>query len=123
MNRNSSMDEQAFTETIDEVIAGLPEEIRNALDNIEILVSEEADEYLDPEGQGLLGLYLGVPLTERSANHAGELPDVIHIFRRPHLALDLPEQELKEEIARTVMHEIGHYFGLDDDHLEEIGWD
>ena len=83
---------------------------------------EEADEDLDPEGEGLLGLYLGLPLPERGVEYAGELPDVIYIFRRPHLELGLAPDELREEVARTLIHEVAHYFGIDDDHLDEIGW-
>jgi predicted Zn-dependent protease with MMP-like domain len=70
----------------------------------------------------LLGLYLGVPLPERGADYAGELPDVIYIFRRPHLDMGLPQDELRHEIARTLIHEIAHYFGIEDDHLDKIGW-
>jgi predicted Zn-dependent protease with MMP-like domain len=70
----------------------------------------------------MLGLYMGVPLPERGIDYAGELPDVIYIFRYPHLELGLPADELRGEIAKTLVHEIAHYFGFDDDYLEEIGW-
>ena len=90
--------------------------------NIEFLVQDEADEFLGPEGEGLLGLYTGVPLPERGTDYAGELPDVIYVFRRPHLEMDLPQAELREEVAKTLIHEIAHYFGIDDGHLDEIGW-
>ncbi len=111
-----------FEAVVRETLNGLPDWVQNALDNIEILVMEEADEYLDPGGQGLLGLYLGLPLPERGVEYAGELPDVIYIFRRPHLELGLLPDELREEVARTLIHEVAHYFGIDDDHLDEIGW-
>lgn len=111
-----------FETVVRETVDGLPEWVQNALDNLEILVMEEADEDLDPEGEGLLGLYLGLPLPERGVDYAGELPDVIYIFRQPHLELGLPPDELHEEIARTLIHEVAHYFGIDDDHLDEIGW-
>lgn len=103
-------------------MAALPDWVRNALVNVEILVSEEADEEQDPDGEGLLGLYTGCPLTERGIDYAGELPDVIYIFRRPHLELDLPDDKLRDEIVKTLIHEIAHYFGIDDDHLDDIGW-
>jgi predicted Zn-dependent protease with MMP-like domain len=111
-----------FEAVVGETMSGLPDWVQSALDNLEILVLEEADEYLDPDGEGLLGLYLGLPLPERGVEYAGELPDVIYIFRRPHLELGLPPDELRDEIARTLIHEVAHYFGIDDDHLDEIGW-
>lgn len=116
------MDHGEFETVVEDTLQRLPAWVREALHNIEILVLEEADEHLDPDGQDLLGLYTGLPLPERGANHAGELPDVIYIFRRPHLELGLPPAELREEIAKTLIHEIAHYFGIDDDHLDSIGW-
>ncbi|MEJ2515284.1 MAG: metallopeptidase family protein [Gammaproteobacteria bacterium] len=100
----------------------LPDWVREAFDNIDVQVSEEAGPDLDPEGEDLLGLYLGVPLPERGVDYAFELPDVIHIFRKPHLELGLPPDELREEIVKTLLHEIAHYFGIEDDYLDEIGW-
>jgi predicted Zn-dependent protease with MMP-like domain len=116
------MNHREFESVIQGTMEQLPQWVREALHNIEILVAEEADEHLDPEGQDLLGLYVGLPLPERDANYAGEVPDVIYIFRQPHLELGLPPDELREEIAKTLIHEIAHYFGIDDDHLDRIGW-
>ena len=81
-----------------------------------------AGEDLDPDGERLLGLYAGVPLTERESGNAGELPEVIYLFRQPYLELELTSDEFCEEIATTLIHEIAHYFGIDDDHLDEIVW-
>jgi len=94
---NLSQIETVVQETID----SLPDWVHEGLDNIDKLVVEEPDEDHNPEGQGLLGLYLGIPLPERGADYAGELPDVIYIFRRPHLDLGLPQDELRLEIAKT----------------------
>lgn len=116
------MDHDQFEAVVRDTIAGLPGWVHDALDNVEILVVDEADEYLDPDGEGLLGLYVGLPLTERGVDYSGELPDVIYVFRQPHLELDLPPNELREEIAKTLIHEIAHYFGIEDDHLDDIGW-
>ena len=116
------MKRNEFEAAVRQALDSLPDWVRQGLDNIEVLVVDEADEELDPQGQGLLGLYLGLPLPERGADYAGELPDVIYIFRRPHLDLGLPPEELRHEISRTLIHEIAHYFGIDDDHLDEIGW-
>jgi predicted Zn-dependent protease with MMP-like domain len=116
------MDSNEFEGVVDEVLYTLPDWVHEALDNIDIFVTDEPDDEMDPQGHGLLGLYTGVPLSERGVNYAGVLPDSIYIFRLPHLALGLPPDQLRQEIARTVMHEIAHYFGIDDHHLEEIGW-
>lgn len=116
------MNHSQFETVIQETMVSLPDWVHESLHNIDVLVVDEPNEDLDPEGEGLLGLYLGLPLPERGADYAGELPDVIYIFRRPHLELGLPQDELRHEIARTLIHEIAHYFGIDDDHLDEIGW-
>jgi len=116
------MNRSQFEAVVREAINSLPDWVHDALDNVEVLVVDEPDEEHDPEGQGLLGLYIGVSLPERGADYAGELPDVIYIYRRPHLELGLPPNQLRDEIIRTLIHEIAHYFGIDDDHLDEIGW-
>ena len=116
------MNHSQFESVVMETMASLPDWVHESLNNIDVLVVDEPNEDLDPEGQGLLGLYLGLPLPERGADYAGELPDVIYIFRRPHLELGLSQDELRQEIPRTLSHEIAHYFGIDDDHLDEIGW-
>jgi predicted Zn-dependent protease with MMP-like domain len=111
-----------FEQLVDEALHQLPDWVREAFDNIDVQISEEADAELDPDGEGLLGLYLGVPLPERGVDYAFELPDVIHIFRKPHLELELPPDELRAEVVKTLLHEIAHYFGIEDDYLDEIGW-
>jgi predicted Zn-dependent protease with MMP-like domain len=116
------MNQSQFETVVRKAIESLPDWVHEGLDNVEVLVVDEPGEDLDPEGQGMLGLYLGLPLPERGADYAGELPDVIYIFRHPHLELGLPPDELRDEIAATVIHEIAHYFGIDDDRLDEIGW-
>ena len=116
------MKRNEFEAAVRQALDSLPDWVHERLDNIEVLVVDEPDEELDPEGQDLLGLYLGLPLPERGADYAGELPDVIYIFRHPHLKLGLPPDELRHEIGRTLVHEIAHYFGIDDDHLDEIRW-
>ncbi|MDJ0941123.1 MAG: metallopeptidase family protein [Woeseiaceae bacterium] len=116
------MDHDEFEALVRETLESLPEWVHEALHNIDVLVEDEAHEDLDPDGEGLLGLYVGLPLPERGADYAGELPDVIYIFRLPHLDLGLTIPGLREEVAKTVIHEIAHYFGIDDDHLDELGW-
>jgi predicted Zn-dependent protease with MMP-like domain len=111
-----------FEAVIRQAIDRFPDWVRDELTNIEVLVVDEADEQLDPDAEGLLGLYVGMPLPERSSDDAGELSDVIYIFRRPHLELGLSRKDLREEIVKTLTHEIAHYFGIQDDYLEEFGW-
>lgn len=116
------MDLEEFEALVCSVMGDLPLAVREAFDNLQVLVLDEPDPDLDPDGAGLLGLYTGIPLPERSIEDSGQLPDVIYIFRRSHLELGLPPDELRIEIARTFMHEVAHYFGIDDEHLDEIGW-
>jgi predicted Zn-dependent protease with MMP-like domain len=111
-----------FEAVVNEALESLPDWVHEAFENIEILVVDEADESLDPDRDGLLGLYVGVPLHERGSDYAGELPDIIYLFRLPHLELGLATDELRDEIARTLIHEIAHYFGIDDDQLDALGW-
>jgi len=116
------MQHSEFEAIVQAVMADLPPWVHEAFDNLEVLVLDEPDPDLDPDAEGLLGLYMGVPLPERSIDDSGDLPDVIYIFRRPHLELDLSPEELRMEIARTLIHEVAHYFGIDDDRLDELGW-
>lgn len=116
------MEPEQFDKIVHETIDAMPAWVHQALQNIEILIEDEPGEDLGLESDELLGLYTGVPLPERSVEDSGELPDVIHIFRRPHLELGLPPDELRDEISTTLLHEIAHYFGLDDNQLDELGW-
>jgi predicted Zn-dependent protease with MMP-like domain len=116
-----------FSELLDEAIRELPEEFRAKLENVAILVEDYPSEELlkrmeVPEGETLFGLYEGVPLTERGHFDVPLVPDRIYIFQREiEEACESPE-EIKEELKITLVHEIAHFFGLDDDHLEEIGY-
>ena len=116
------MQTHQFEMVIRRTIARLPDWARDAIDDVAVLVVEEADPGQHPDAPGLLGLYVGVPLPERDSGYAGELPDVIYIFRRPHLELGLARHALEREIATTLIHEIGHFFGLDDDRIDQLGW-
>ena len=96
----------------------LPPELSEAMSNVEIVVEDENSE--DPN---IFGLYLGIPLTERGGEYAGALPDKIAVYRLPleDEFGDDPER-LVEEIRITVVHEIAHHFGIDEDRLAELGW-
>lgn len=110
-----------FEKVVDRVLDELPSWVVDKIDNLIVVVEEEAGD--DPEGDDPLGLYEGVSLLERSGDYWGALPDQITVFRRPHLALGLPRDELEAEIRRTVLHEIAHHLGIDDRRLVELGWD
>ena len=105
----------------------VPDELRGHISNVEIMIEDKpSDELLDelgvPPDDTLFGLYEGTPLTERSTEYSG-LPDRIIIFRRPLLEEFDDPLDLRREIARTVIHEIAHHFGIDEERLAELGWD
>jgi predicted Zn-dependent protease with MMP-like domain len=114
-----------FYELVERALEGLPPEISALLDNVAIVVDDwpEYSTPLSPEDPDdtLYGLYEGVPLTERGWGYAGALPDRITIFRGP-LERDFPPQELEEQVRVTVVHEIAHHFGFDEDRIEELGY-
>lgn len=106
-----------FEEHVRAALDELPPHIAEALENVAVVVEDE-----NPEDPDLLGLYYGVPLPERS-DMAGSLPDKISIYRIP-LEESFPDpEELREEIRITVLHELAHYFGLDEDRIAELGYD
>ncbi len=107
-----------FEHHVERALASLPPDLRRAMSNVEIVVEDE-----NPEDPDLFGLYLGIPLTERGEGYAGALPDKIAIYRIPleEEFGDDPEL-LEEEIRITVLHEIAHHFGIDDERLTELGW-
>ena len=114
-----------FYEMVERALEGLPPELSALLDNVAIVVDDRLD-FSTPlvvEGSEntLYGLYEGVPLTERGWGYSGVLPDKITIFREP-LERDFEPDELEEQVRITVVHEIAHYFGFDEDRLEELGW-
>ena len=113
------MDRDEFEAVVDDVMDRIPEWVVEQLDNLHIVVEEHPPREL----KGSLGVYEGVSLPERSADYWGALPDRIVIFRQPHLRLRLGQAELKKEIRTTVLHEIAHHIGIDDDRLAELGWD
>lgn len=117
------MNRAAFEATVDEVIESLPDWVVDKIDNLFIVVEHEPSAEQRPDdGDDLLGLYEGVSLADRE-DYWGAMPDQITVFHGPHLRLGLAESELREEVRRTVMHEIAHHLGIDDARLHELGWD
>jgi predicted Zn-dependent protease with MMP-like domain len=105
-----------FEDLVGEALDTIPPGLTRFMDNVVIVVED------DPPAPGLLGLYHGVPLTERGDTYAGFLPDRITIYRNPLTSISRTRDDLVEEVRVTVVHEIAHHFGIDDDRLHELGW-
>lgn len=112
-----AMTRQRFEELVGDALDLVPQELARAMDNVVILVEDR-----NPENPTLLGLYHGVALTERTSHYGGVLPDTITIYREAILDICRDEQDVVEEVAITVVHEIAHHFGIDDARLHELGW-
>ena len=97
-------------------VADIPAQLRAAMDNVIVRVEDA-----HPDDPDLLGLYDGVPLTERG-DYSMALPDVITIYREPLCAMCESDDEVVDEVRITVVHEIAHHFGIDDHRLDELGW-
>ncbi|MCG2802020.1 MAG: metallopeptidase family protein [Cellulomonas sp.] len=111
---------EAFEDAVRDALDLIPPELAAVMDDVVVLVADE------PPADGpadLLGLYEGTPLTERDQWWAaGSLPDRITIFRLPTLAVCDDADQVAHEVAVTVVHEVAHHFGIDDDRLDELGW-
>ena len=119
------LSEKAFRELVSDALDSLPEDITRLMQNVDVVVEDEPP----PEslarlsrGDTLLGEYRGFPLTARGVNYEGALPDKISIFKGPIERSSSTPNDVREQVRRTVIHEIGHHFGLDEDRLEELGW-
>jgi predicted Zn-dependent protease with MMP-like domain len=109
--------EETFEDAVEDAIDGLPPDLRSAMSNVAIVVEDEP-----PDREPLLGLYQGIPLTERSSAYAGTPPDKISIYRGPLERLYGHDPELlRDRIRHVVIHEIAHHFGISDDRLRELG--
>ena len=116
---------ETFEDLAGEALDSLPEELLDQMSNVEIVVEDvPGDEVAGGllGGEGLLGLYLGIPLTERSEAYWGVLPDRIYLYQRNIEAVAESLDDLRELVRTTVIHEIAHHFGIDDDRLDELGW-
>ena len=120
------MERKRFEELVDHAIADLPGEFREKLRNVAVIVEDRPSTQLlhemdVPHGNTLFGLYEGTPLTERGFQTPLH-PDRIWIFQAPIEEECETEDEIREEIAITIVHEIAHFFGLDDEYLEGLGY-
>ena len=121
--RGFSGGKRVFEEFVKEAVASLPEEMKKELENIAILVEDEPPEDWEEEmGQGgeLLGLYRGVSKKERGFWYGNVLPDCITIYQKPLERLSATREDLRENVRQTVIHEVGHYFGLDEEQLQNL---
>jgi predicted Zn-dependent protease with MMP-like domain len=109
---------ERFEELVSAALDEIPPELATLIDNCVILVEDAPP----PDEPGLLGLYDGIPLTERGTDYAGVLPDRIFIYRLPTLAICDTVEDVIEEVHITVVHEIAHHFGIDDERLHELGY-
>jgi predicted Zn-dependent protease with MMP-like domain len=107
-----------FEEHVRAALDSLPPELARALENVAVVIEDE-----NPEDPDVFGLYHGVPLPERGSGYSGALPDKISIYRLPLEDEFEDPAELEEEIRITVLHELAHYFGIDEDRLAELGYD
>lgn len=118
------MSADEFEAAVQDALDSIPEKLSQAMDNVAVFI--EDDYFPGPDedpGTVLLGLYEGVPLTERDSWwDAGSLPDRITIFREPILEICGSRDKVIHEVAVTVVHEIAHHFGISDDRLHELGW-
>jgi predicted Zn-dependent protease with MMP-like domain len=110
------VDPGRFEDMVVTALDGLPEELGRLMRNVAVTVEHGVGP------PGLLGLYEGIPLTSRTSQYAGVLPDRITIYRQAICGICSTEQEVTEQVRRTVIHEVAHHFGIDDNRLRELGW-
>lgn len=110
------MSRDEFEGLVAEALDLIPEQFTRAMDNVVVLVADRHPT------RNLYGLYHGVALTSRTSSYAGFLPDTITIYREPILAHAHTVDQAREQVATTVIHEVAHHFGIDDDRLDELGW-
>ena len=105
-----------FEAMVQQALDGLPPKLGEVMRNVAVTVDNDGGR------PGLLGLYRGIPLTERTTQYSEVLPDQITIYRQAICAICNSEDEVVEQVRRTVIHEVGHHFGIDDARLRELGW-
>lgn len=117
-----------FASLVEEALGAIPEELAHHLTNLAVLIETEPTAAqirsagLDPVHDTLFGLYEGVPLSERPHDFGGEPPDRIWVFRTPILAACRTEADVRREVEVTIVHELAHFFGLDEDRVRELGY-
>lgn len=112
------MSRERFEDLVREALDMIPADLATLVDNCVVLVEDDPP----PDAPDLLGVYDGVPLSERDSTYTMRLPDRVTIFRRPILDMTSSEADVVEEVRITVVHEIAHHFGIDDARLHELGY-
>ena len=115
-HRVVEVEPERFEAMVSAALDGLPAELGELMTNVAVVVEHGRGP------AGLLGLYRGIPLTRRTTGYAGVLPDRITIYRQAVSAICSSEDEVVEQVRRTVVHEVGHHFGIGDARLRELGW-
>lgn len=113
-----SVTPERFDELVDQALAEIPEELFAQIENCALIVADEPE----PGAGNLLGLYVGIPLSERTTQYAGVLPDRIYVYRGPLLRMVGTEAELVAQVRITVLHEVAHFFGISDAELGRLGY-
>ena len=126
----TSFTDEEFDALVQEALDSIPQEFLDEMENVALLIADEPEEQ-DFEGDGyyaesgdLLGLYDGIALTERDGSYGAynDYPDTITIFKGPHERLSDDREHVAEEVRKTVVHEIAHYFGMDEDQVDAMGY-
>jgi len=118
---------QRFAELVEEALRELPEPFAAHLEEVSVEIKDRpSDKQLKEQGleddELLLGLYVGHPMTERSVEYSGMLPDAIYVFQEDIELVSRSEKELIQQVRTTVLHEIGHHFGMDENDLDDLGY-
>ena len=119
------MNKTRFTKLVEEALRDIPHRFREAMKNVAVVVEDEPSPELLEEmemepGDTLFGLYQGIPLTERDSHYGNTLPDRISIYQKPIEEACDDDEDIRQCVAETVIHEFGHYFGLSEEEIEEI---
>ena len=122
---NSWMDRKKFEQLVDDALESLPQDFKKRLENITVIVEDRPTQDVlrrmgIPRGHVIFGLYHGVPYTRRGPFYGNIPPDVIVIYQEPIVRFSATDEEIKKRVQEVVLHEVGHYFGLDEDDLRKI---
>ena len=108
---------ERFEELATEALASLPDDLKSQMENVAVIVEDEAN------GRNLFGLYEGVPLTKRGPlSYSGVMPDRITLYQTAICRVCFSEEDVRAQVRKTVIHEVAHHFGISDPRLEEMGW-